>query len=62
MIRFWTDVVNQSYIYEAQHAVLLAIKEAYNQQNINIPFQMRTLDFGKNKFRSEPLDLGDTRN
>lgn len=61
IIRFWTDVTNQTDVYKAQHAAILAIKEAYNEQNINIPFPIRTLDFGKNKFRSEALDIRDAR-
>ena len=61
MIRLRTDVTNQSDVYKAQHAAILTIRKAYNEQNINIPFPTRTLDFGKNKFRSETLDIRDTR-
>lgn len=57
MVRFWTDVANQSDVYKAQHQAILAIKAAYNENNINIPFPIRTLDFGKNKFRSEKIDI-----
>jgi len=56
-LRFWTDVRNQGDVYKAQHEAVLAIKSAYNQNDINIPFPIRTLDFGKNKFRSETLDV-----
>ncbi|MFN2261814.1 MAG: mechanosensitive ion channel family protein [Psychroflexus sp.] len=57
LIRFWSDVANQGDVYLAQHQGILAIKEAYNKNGINIPFPIRTLDFGKNKFRSETLDV-----
>ena len=60
-LRFWADVGNQGDVYKAQHNAILAIKAAYNENDINIPFPIRTLDFGKNKFRSETLDIRDAR-
>ncbi|WP_192901702.1 mechanosensitive ion channel family protein [Psychroflexus aestuariivivens] len=57
LVRFWSDVANQADVYMAQHKAVLAIKSAYNEHDINIPFPIRTLDFGKNKFRSETLDV-----
>lgn len=57
IIRFWTDVKNQKDVYQAQHKAILAIKKTYNENDINIPFPIRTLDFGKNKFRSETLTI-----
>ena len=56
-LRFWTNVANQGDVYKAQHKAILAIKTAYKKHNINIPFPIRTLDFGKNKFKSETLDV-----
>ena len=56
-LRFWTSVANQGDVFKAQHEAILAIKAAYNEHDINIPFPIRTLDFGKNKFRSETLDV-----
>ncbi|MFD0932301.1 mechanosensitive ion channel family protein [Psychroflexus salinarum] len=56
-LRFWADVANQGDVYKSQHNAILAIKAAYNKHNINIPFPIRTLDFGKNKFRSEKIDI-----
>ncbi len=53
IVRFWTDVKGRKEILDAQSLGILAIKKAYNENNINIPFPIRTLDFGKNKFRSE---------
>ena len=60
-IRFWANVSNQGDVFKAQHEAILAIKAAYNTHNINIPFPIRTLDFGKNKFRSETLNIKTTR-
>lgn len=57
IIRFWSDVRDQKDVYSGKHRAILAIKKAYNENDINIPFPIRTLDFGKNKFRSETLDI-----
>ncbi len=57
VIRYWTDVKNRKDILKAQSEGILAIKKAYNKNNINIPFPIRTLDFGKNKFRSETITI-----
>lgn len=56
-LRFWANVANQGDVYKAQHQAILAIKKAYNEHNINIPFPIRTLDFDKNKFRSETIEF-----
>jgi small conductance mechanosensitive channel len=57
IIRFWSDVHDQKDVYSGTHRAVLAIKKAYNENSINIPFPIRTLDFGKNKFRSEAIDI-----
>ncbi|MBW2961087.1 mechanosensitive ion channel family protein [Mesonia aestuariivivens] len=57
VVRFWTDVNRQKDILFAKHKAILAIKKAYNEEDINIPFPIRTLDFGKNKFRSETIQI-----
>ncbi len=57
VIRFWTDCTKQRDILFAKHKAILAIKKAYNEHDINIPFPIRTLDFGKNKFRSETIHI-----
>ena len=57
VVRFWTDVTKQRDILLAKHKAILAIKKAYNENDINIPFPIRTLDFGKNKFRSETITV-----
>ncbi|WP_121667961.1 mechanosensitive ion channel family protein [Mesonia aquimarina] len=57
VVRFWTDVNRQKDILMAKHKAILAVKKAFNENDINIPFPIRTLDFGKNKFRSEQLEI-----
>jgi small conductance mechanosensitive channel len=56
-VRFWIKERNAKDELFAKHKAILAIKKAYNKNNINIPFPIRTLDFGKNKFRSEVLEI-----
>lgn len=57
VIRFWTAVKDRKGILDAQSRGIMAIKAAYNSYNINIPFPIRTLDFGKNKFRSDTITI-----
>lgn len=57
MVRFWTDVRDQKDVVVATHKAILAIKKTFNEHKINIPFPIRTLDFGKNKFRSETIQI-----
>lgn len=56
-IRFWADASDEKDILMAKSKGIVAIKKAYNLHNINIPFPIRTLDFGKNKFSSEPISI-----
>lgn len=60
VIRFWTAVKDRKDILSAQSTGIMAIKAAYNTHNINIPFPIRTLDFGKNKFRSDTITIKKT--
>lgn len=57
IIRFWINAANRKDILKAQSEGIMAIKATYNKNNINIPFPIRTLDFGKNKFRSETITI-----
>lgn len=57
VIRFWAPVNNRKDILHAQSIGIMAIKAAYNTNNINIPFPIRTLDFGKNKFQSDTITI-----
>lgn len=46
MLRFWIDKVDEKrYLYTKGEAVK-AIKKAFNENDITIPFPIRTLDFG----------------
>jgi small conductance mechanosensitive channel len=56
-VRFWIKERNAKDEIYAKHLAVKAIKKAYNKNGINIPFPIRTLDFGKNKFRSEKIDI-----
>ena len=57
VLRFWTPALKQKDISEARNMAIMAIKKAYDAEDINIPFPIRTLDFAKNKFRSETLTI-----
>lgn len=48
--RFWTNVQNQKDVYKAQHQGIMAIKSAFNKEQINIPYPIRSLDFSKSEF------------
>ena len=48
MVRFWADVVNAKQEHAARHKAVKLIKSAFDSKDINIPFPIRTLDFGKN--------------
>jgi len=55
--RFWVDVAKKRDVLTAQNMAIIAIKKEFDARDINIPFPIRTLDFGKNKFRSETLTI-----
>lgn len=44
-VRFWTDVVKNRDILIAKNKAVIAIKNAFENQGINIPFPIRTIDF-----------------
>ena len=45
-LRFWIDFPAEPSILEITSNVIIAIKKAYDQNGITIPFPIRTLDFG----------------
>ncbi len=51
IIRFWVDLVSTKQDYEAKHKAIKLIKTHFDKEGINIPFPIRTLDFGKNRLR-----------
>ncbi|MDD7886586.1 mechanosensitive ion channel family protein [Flavivirga sp. 57AJ16] len=51
MTRFWIDMVKNKQEYAAKHKAMKLIKSEFDSKGINIPFPIRTLDFGKNKLQ-----------
>lgn len=45
-IRFWKNITAQSDYLEAQSIAIMAIKKAFDENGITIPFPITTLDFG----------------
>lgn len=48
MVRFWADMVNSKQEHATRHKAVKLIKQHFDANDINIPFPIRTLDFGKN--------------
>ncbi|MFP4470128.1 MAG: mechanosensitive ion channel family protein [Bacteroidales bacterium] len=46
MLRFWINKVDQKSYLRIQSQAIKAIKQAFNENDITIPFPIRTLDFG----------------
>jgi len=44
MTRFWADFIKKSQMYQAQHEAILLINDIFKENDINIPFPIRTLD------------------
>ncbi|GAA4280449.1 mechanosensitive ion channel family protein [Gaetbulibacter aestuarii] len=49
--RFYVDMISSKQEFEAKHKAIKLIKSEFNKEGINIPFPIRTLDFGKNNLR-----------
>ncbi|MGY8916181.1 MAG: mechanosensitive ion channel family protein, partial [Flavobacteriales bacterium] len=49
--RFWIDMVDNKQKLAATHKAVKIIKKHFDKENINIPFPIRTLDFGKNNLQ-----------
>ncbi len=49
--RFWIASTKPKPKLEAKHKAIKLIKKNFDQAGINIPFPIRTLDFGKNKLQ-----------
>ncbi|MBT8296185.1 MAG: mechanosensitive ion channel family protein, partial [Gramella sp.] len=45
VVRFWTDATKNRDLLIAQSKAIIAIKKAYDEKDINIPFPIRTIDF-----------------
>lgn len=51
MVRFWVDVISIKQEHAARHKAIKLIKQHFDERGINIPFPIRTLDFGKNNLQ-----------
>lgn len=49
ILRFWLDVVEQGNYLEVKSKAIKLIKKTFDENEINIPFPIRTLDFSGNK-------------
>ncbi len=49
--RFWVDMTRTREEYAARHKAIKLIRQHFRENNINIPFPIRTLDFAKNELR-----------
>jgi small conductance mechanosensitive channel len=45
VVRFWTDVTKRRDILIAKNKAIIALKKAFDENDINIPFPIRTIDF-----------------
>ncbi|CAM4237348.1 mechanosensitive ion channel family protein [Gillisia hiemivivida] len=54
VVRFWTDVTRNRDVLTAKNKAIIAIKKAYDQNGINIPFPIRTIDFTNKLSINEP--------
>ncbi len=48
LVRFWADCSNGKENFMHEHTAIKTIKKHFDEAAINIPFPIRTLDFGKN--------------
>ncbi|NNE78401.1 MAG: mechanosensitive ion channel [Pricia sp.] len=48
MVRFWVEMTKGKQEHAARHKAVKLIKSHFDAKDINIPFPIRTLDFGKN--------------
>jgi small conductance mechanosensitive channel len=46
VVRFWLDSTQQGDYMAARSAAIMSIRQAYRENDITIPFPIRTLDFG----------------
>lgn len=48
MVRFWADMTTFKQEHSARHTAIKLMKQHFDAKGFNIPFPIRTLDFGKN--------------
>ncbi len=57
MVRFWIDMVKSKEEHSARHKAIKLIRSKFNDENINIPFPIRTLDFAKNELQIKSKNM-----
>lgn len=60
LVRFWVDALKKKDILTAQNTAIKVIKNTFDANGIKIPFPIRTLDFGRNKFSAEAMRMNDS--
>jgi len=56
VVRFWTDVTKRRDILIAKNKAIIALKKAFDENDINIPFPIRTIDFTNKLSINKPKD------
>lgn len=54
VVRYWTDVTRNKDILVAKNTAIIAIKKAFDQNKVTIPFPIRTIDFTNNLSINKP--------
>ncbi|RKS50622.1 small conductance mechanosensitive channel [Gillisia mitskevichiae] len=54
VVRFWTDATRNRDLLMAKNKAIIAIKKAFDNNGINIPFPIRTIDFTNKLSINEP--------
>ncbi|MFO8146296.1 MAG: mechanosensitive ion channel family protein [Bacteroidota bacterium] len=54
VVRFWTDVTRNKDVLVAKNTAIIAIKKAFDQNKVTIPFPIRTIDFTNNLSINKP--------
>ncbi len=54
VIRFWTDATANRDIIKAKNLAIIAMKKAFDANDITIPFPIRTIDFSNNLSLNKP--------
>jgi small conductance mechanosensitive channel len=62
IIRFWIDLCSQKDYYAARSEAIMALKAAFDENDITIPFPIRTLDFGIKGGRSLSNEMSFSEN
>jgi small conductance mechanosensitive channel len=58
-VLFWIDMVKVLEEHAAKHEAIKLIKTRFDENDINIPFPIRTMDFGKNNLQMTVMSKDD---